>query len=161
VRLAAWDAGVTTGRGTSTPTSDQVPEETNSEPGSAKGVATTALAVSCAAGAITRVPASGPAPSSPVTGPRSVPGGTTSGSRRVGMPSASASSVTQRPVAVSNRPLVEAAVNSVTRAPESTEWTTSGSISSVAARSSRVVVRTSDISAKTVLISFSWTPVAR
>jgi hypothetical protein len=46
VRLAASDSGVTTACGVSTPTRDQVPEETNSAPGAVNGVATTALAVS-------------------------------------------------------------------------------------------------------------------
>jgi len=99
VRLAAIAAWLTTGSVTSTPTSDQVPEEMKAASGSTKGTPTTALAVSWLAGAITFADAN--PGSSGLTGPRSVPASTTSGSRWVGTPSSPSRSTAQPPAAMS------------------------------------------------------------
>ena len=58
VKFAASASPVRSGVARSTPTNDHVPDEMNAQPG-VSGVPTTALAVSCVAGAITRI---GPAP---------------------------------------------------------------------------------------------------
>ena len=85
--------------------------------GPSRGMASTALAVSCAAGTITFVSAS-PETDEPVWSvPTHVPGTTTAGNRWVGNPRRSINDVAQRFVRMSKSPVVDAAVYSVTELP--------------------------------------------
>ena len=129
MKLAARLASVSTGWSSSTPTSDQVPDDTYANRRSAAGTPTTADAVSCDPTATTVVVVGSPVCSATVgrTRPTTSPGSTSGGNRSVGRSSAANSSADQVRVAASSRPVVEALVISVRRSPVSQKASRSGS----------------------------------
>ena len=100
VKLAARLSSVSTGRSSSTPTSDQVPDEMYAAPGSVIGTPTTAEAVSCDPTAITSRPAAhrSLALTSSRREPIRVPGSTSGGNSERGRPSMSIKVASQLPV---------------------------------------------------------------
>src|SRR4029450_9794846 len=131
VKLPSRLASVSTGRSSSRPTSDQVPDDTYAAPGSVMGTPTTPEAVSCAPTAITSNAAVAPtsAATSSRRAPIRVPGSTKNGNSDRGRLSLSIKVAFQVPVPTSSIPVVEALVRSTTCSPVSQNPSKSGSIS--------------------------------
>ncbi len=126
VKCPSSTAASTSGSLRSTPTSDHVPDEMYAHPG-ASGVPTTALAVSCAAGATTsggRVVPGGR--NSGFNAPSGVPAWTIGAMMPAGRPSRANSSRSQSPAAWWSSCVVDAMVRSEQSDPQRKRWQRSG-----------------------------------
>ena len=121
MKLAARLASVITGSSSSSPTRDQVPDDTYAMSRSAAGTATTAEAVSWEPTATTEVVAGSPVRSAtpPVITPTVSPGSIKGGKRSAGSPRASNASADQDRRRASSSPVVDALVISVRSSPVS------------------------------------------
>ena len=124
VTLAASACAVITGRGISTPSSDQVPELRNARVRLA-GTAATADPVSWHAGATTGVPASSEE-TDDFRGPMTVPGSTSGGSSSTGKSNSRSSGAAHCRDLASTICVVVALVNSARRTPVSQQFRMSG-----------------------------------
>ena len=119
VKFAARLSALSTGSSSSSPTSDQVPDDTYAKSRSSAGTPTTADAVSWEPTAITRT--SGASPVRAATSDRSVPttspGSISGGNRSAGISSASSTSFDHDREEASSSPVVEAFVISAAQLP--------------------------------------------